>query len=315
MLKTWVLVLSMILNLALCVSMYALLRIAGQDLEIRLTSENAHIICTYAPAIVATITGVLYRATIGAVRRTMPYQALADHSDSNAKDVRARYSIAGSYWSWPPSFMGNRPWQNILCNILTIGLIISGFLLGGKVILFHSKFAVSEGQEIAGTLIINWHVAYILAANYFFMFVLYSLILPFTIKDPTGLRWDPASLQDELALISQTGALIDLEELASTSKEADFLVDGTQRWRLGYWEKSIIDSEGQNTSKIVYGIGPLYPGLSAHQQGPDRGCHCHAKERMWLRQLSSLSAQTETILTWNGNTASGLPHFCDHRFL
>jgi hypothetical protein len=74
----------------------------------------------------------------------------------------------------------------------------------------------------------------------------------------TGLRWDPTSVADYVALFAKCNAMkyFELLELRHERSAKD-LISPDQRFRLGYWNKETRDREDptRTIKEKVYGIG------------------------------------------------------------
>jgi hypothetical protein len=92
----------------------------------------------------------------------------------------------------------------------------------------------------------------------------------------TGLRWDPISLMDFIALFARCNALDCFSKLECTryrsgrdraKNPASNILDSDLRFRIGYWKHEVPDSNVSPT-RVVYGIGltDRDPGKSGQEE-------------------------------------------------
>ena len=88
------------------------------------------------------------------------------------------------------------------------------------------------------------------------MMIVFTLFVAFHFrKKSTGLKWDPVSIADYVALFAEGNALpafasLELQHDASPKKA----MDSGLSFRLGYWDKT---ESGQEEPTRVYGVGIL----------------------------------------------------------
>lgn len=81
--------------------MAAALYDTGQDHQAPLTSENAHLLTTYAPVLVATIANLVFRSVFFTYLRMLPYFRMADQNNQFTEGVTAKKSVGGCYHPYP----------------------------------------------------------------------------------------------------------------------------------------------------------------------------------------------------------------------
>lgn len=220
----------------------------GSDRKALLTSANAHILSTYAPTLIATVNLLLFRSTFFESFRMLPYFRMADRNGRISDGVPAQKCVAGSYFPWPFASFEDR-WLKILANIMLIAVNI--------LTAFKSVFLGSQQVTDGWILTVHHLPAYYLIAAYGTMSIFYVIVYFWTRDRFTGLKWDPASPLDHLALVWKTDAMDHFSILPNNSKKASEVLPKGVRWRIGYWERSDHSADGTAKRSLIHGIGTL----------------------------------------------------------
>jgi Protein of unknown function (DUF3433) len=206
-------------------------------------------IARYFPSVLGTITVLLFRQTIREFIRMTPYVNMADQKRRKGRGAIHSRSVSGAFFPWQDitTTRGLIPVLSLLCQFMAT------FIVSLKVALF-----ATVQQKGTWTLTIRAYPAIILCGGYIIM-AAYTCFIAFHFRGKsTGLRWDPISIADFVALFANCNAVryFELLELRHERSARD-LVSGQQDFRLGYWEKCTQDPTNptKTTTEIVYGIG------------------------------------------------------------
>jgi len=219
---------------------------AGVDRQFHVSSENVHIIARYFPSILGTVTVLLFRQTIREFIRMTPYVNMADQSGRKGRGAIPWRSVSGAFFPWQDitTARGLIPVLSLLCQF------IATFIVSLKVALF-----ATVEQEGTWTLTIRAYPAFFLVGGYVIM-AAYTIFVALHFRGKsTGLKWDPISIADYVALFANCNALgyFELLELRHERSARD-LVAEQQDFRLGYWNKKTTH-DPTDPPETVYGIG------------------------------------------------------------
>jgi len=273
---------------AIAGSVAALLYGIGSERKVLLTSANAYFFSTYAPTAIAAVSVTILRSTLFELARVLPFMRMADQDERITDGASSVRSVGGAYFPFP--FIHHSD-DRILKISMQILLFLFANLTAAKAVLLESQ-PTSQGQW---TLTVHVEPAYALVAAYALMSLFYFIILCHFWKRNTGLRWDPASPLDHLALVYNTNAMVGISALPLNQKRTDHLLAKSQnwRWRIGYWERfNCCD----RTQSRIYGIGVLNAAESGRsvavstgeerapdiQCSPDIVCSCSTGKRCRL---------------------------------
>lgn len=250
-LKTRFLLCNALLCFAITGAIFAILYGTGNDRQAVLTNENAHIISSYTPTLIATINWLTYRSVLFELLRMLPYYRMADQKGRITTGATARQSVAGFYHPFPLLALGDdRRVKVTLQIVVLVGLFLTSF-----------KSVLLGSQRTADGWMITIHPipAYYLMVVYTLMGSSYVFITIWVHGKSTGLKWDPASPLDQLALIMTTNAMVDISRLPLHGGRAYDVLQEDVRWRIGYWWRVHKDTNGQEIHPLypVYGIGML----------------------------------------------------------
>jgi hypothetical protein len=231
--------------------------IQNSNHNLRLSSENVHMISRYFPSIVGTVTVLFFRQTVREALRMEPFVKMADQNGEQTTGSRPWKGVGGAWFPWQ-SFT-TTPKTAISLFSLVCQFVVS-FIVSLKVALFASVEHIdNDRNKPYWILTVRFYPAVVLIAGYVFMIV-YTLYISLHFRrKSTGLKWDPVSIADYASLFAHCNAL---EYFAPLELQHDLrpkhVMVPNRRFRLGYWTR-----ERDNPRKIdvVYGIGV---GFSAH---------------------------------------------------
>jgi hypothetical protein len=100
-------------------------------------------------------------------------------------------------------------------------------------------------------------MAFVLISLYSVVILLATMTLIKMITSKTGLKWDPTTLADQLALFHGSNALGEFRALEQLHRERAFDLLAESSFSLGYWKSS---KEGK--TRTWYGIGKVMSATS-----------------------------------------------------
>ncbi|KAK4906052.1 hypothetical protein LTR66_017752 [Elasticomyces elasticus] len=235
--------------------------ILRENRPIYMTNENAHFASTYAPSTIATIATILFRSTTSESFRLLPYFRMADVHGSITARASAARSVAGICFPMPFAAY----WDDMILKVpMQILISLVGFLTASKSIILGS-----ERSADGWTLTVHVRPAYYLVAAFTGLAIYYLALLCSFRGYASGLKNDPCTMLDQLALVYNTNALSHFVRLRYNYERAWKTMASTGSWRLGYWRQAILapatdsDPDEQRTkvsSRIVYGIASSSQG-------------------------------------------------------
>lgn len=225
-LRGWFLWTNAVISSGLAAGIYAILYGVGDDRQTSFTNENAHLLSVYVPTLLATISWQLFRSVFFEAFRMLPYSRMADQQGKITCGEYARRSVGGSFFPYPfASYTDDSLTKRSAIGILVIG----SFLVGSKAVFIGSQ-RTSDGWVLT----IHPSAAYYLMAAYTLMAVFYVFIYFWARNKSTGLKWDPASNLDHLALVWRTNAMSEIALLPLDCRKAQHYLSKRKRWRIGY---------------------------------------------------------------------------------
>ncbi len=289
-LKPWSLGTLLCLYIAVGTAVGVLCWQSGPDDRFHIPSENVQMIARYFPSIIGTITVLLFNMSVREFLRMRPFIHMADQPDVQNPGAMPWKSVSGSFFPWqdvritPESFTS---YLVLFCQFIAF------FIVSLKVALFATQPVSVDTQTltVTWTLVVRTYPAVILVGGYVLMATCTFWIYVSLRGKSTGLKWDPVSIADFVALFAGCNALkyfepLELEHRTSAKKAMSKL----QLFRIGYWNKRQADSDETET---VYGIGVVFGGDEDADDGgprqksqppertaapeplpPKRGCTC-----------------------------------------
>lgn len=248
--RTWFLLINAAACIAIIAGIFSLLIGVGGDRTATLTSQTAQILTKYTPTFIGTVTYLIFRSTVSDIFWILPFIRMADQRSRITQGANPQRSIGGSYFPLPFAEYRDSPLVKCAVQIL---LVITSLLTANKAMLLGSL-------KIPGKVSDSWKIsvhrssAFYLIGAYTCMAIFYIATAIWLSGKSTGLKWDPASPLDHLALVVNTNALPAIGSLPLTYDHAHKHLEKHGKWRLGYWRRTV---DGQATT--VYGIGLINP--------------------------------------------------------
>ncbi|OCL05904.1 hypothetical protein AOQ84DRAFT_390563 [Glonium stellatum] len=245
-LKPAVLILVILFNLGCITSIAVILAKAGSDGIYRSTYSSVYFVGRYAPGVVGTITTLTYISISQALARILPYMYMAASDETvgqqgcKTSGLRTVGSPFIPVLAFPFLPLESRQWLKF------------GLLLGRIVVLYITglKSGFLGVAPVGNEYIITAHmaIAWALISIYLLDVTLILWVLIVVCSCPTGLKWDPTTIADQISLFHDSTVLDDFRELeASPNSSAHYLLQ-EKNYRLRYWKKGDQDI-------IRYGIG------------------------------------------------------------
>jgi hypothetical protein len=222
---------------------------AGVDHQFHISSENVHMIARYFPAIIGTITVLLFQQTVREFLRIKPFISMADQKGKPIPGSIPWKSVSGGFFPWQDIFI--TPGFSSFLS-LTMQFLVS-FVVSMKVALLATQI-----HNDAWTLTVRTIPAAALVGGYVTMACYTTFITIKLAGKSTGLKWDPVSIADFVALFSKCNAKEYFEPLELRHDvKAKHAMSDEQWFRLGYWDKRKTRDENE-APEIVYGIGVAF---------------------------------------------------------
>lgn len=224
----------------------ALLLKAGPDSHYETTYSDIRYIVRYVPAVVGTISQLASRSVFFAFARIDPYLSMADSKHSGSKrHCTGDAAIAAPFI--PPTAYPTHPFTTgrYLRFAAIISQLVTSYITAFKAGLLSST-ALPSGRWIVT---IHPGIALTLIGVYVVNISVMMWIFGSLWTHSTGLKWDPVTIADQVALFHGTNVFKDFEELELHPDEMAYKLLRTNEYRIGYWTK------GVDETNIVYGIG------------------------------------------------------------
>ncbi|KAF4963897.1 hypothetical protein FSARC_8150 [Fusarium sarcochroum] len=202
------------LSLAFYLSIIGILVYLHQIQKFRIKSVWAYFVIKILPTILGTITSIHMDAIAMALSRITSFILCADTS-TRSDGGSAKKALFSSYL---PFF------------ITTAVSFVTSFIVALK-----ASFLLTEYYKMA--IVVTWAVETLIAIYGFLVIFLFCLLISLKWRAITGLRWDPVSIADQLALFRHSNFL---EEFAGTCfgyTQRILHSMGKQKLRLGYWKR------------------------------------------------------------------------------
>jgi hypothetical protein len=181
-----------------------------------------------------------------------PYIAMADQHGVITPGAVPWRSVSGGFFPWQDVFVtpGLTSWLSLFCQF------IASFIVSLKVALLATTLHPKTPEKDANwTLTLRVYPALALIGGYILM-AAYTALIGLQLRGKsTGLKWDPVSIADFIALFAECNALKYFEPLELRHEtKAKQAMSADQRFRLGYWLKQTRASPGE----VVYGVGVCF---------------------------------------------------------
>jgi hypothetical protein len=216
----------------------------------RVSDQNIQLLARYLPTASGTVTFLVFRTTCTEAIRMMPYINMADQQENTVgKGLFAKDTVAGTFYPWRALWPAGHTPLSFITLVSFSSMIVIPWLVAAKSTLI-SVVLVENHWEIT----VQRQQAIVLICSYAGMFLSTAVITIWFWNRKTGLRWDPVSLADTIALFASCNALEDfapLESQLNTPAARDATL-AMKRFRIGYWRSRGASLKQAN---IVYGIG------------------------------------------------------------
>jgi hypothetical protein len=231
LLKSYILALVLTFFLVCQSSVIVLLYLKRKHGTIHYSLNPVHVTVRYLPMAIGQITTLIWVAIRDGLGRITPYMSMAAPRSAGrsinprwprtigaAYFPRMNFDLQSGHWLYLAMFASNIPVHSI--PTLQSVLLSTTSDRGG--------WSTQVSTPIAYSLIL-----------------IYSLLCCVTItmilrlwNRPTGLKWDPASIADQIALLHKSNIIWDFDSLETADRERvrSSLVNRT--YRLGYWKRS-----------------------------------------------------------------------------
>ena len=190
----------------------------------------------YLPTVAGTITSLLWKTIRGNFTRMTPYMSMAARGSQPWRRTLGAPYNSGLGIDW-----GGGHW--LLVAVVVQQIILARFLVPLKsVLLTINPDSVRNGWETN----ISHGVAHALIVVYTILVCSTTAMIINLWNRPTGLKWDPTSIADQLVLLRGSDILEDFVYLDTEQRGRmnELLADTT--YKLGYWQRD---------GKIRHGIG------------------------------------------------------------
>ncbi len=236
MLRTRTLCIIILFDVACLVGLLLVVYKADSHNQYHTAYGNMHLVVRYVPTTVGTLTLVIFRSMRDTFARIQPYISMSNHP--NALGSRGTKTIGAFYL--PRLFWGKKKpllhprHQDWLRWAMFWGGLMAAQITGYKAALF------SASSTSDGTWIITVHnsMAFVIISLYSIVIVLTVMILIRMTTNKTGLRWDPITIADQLALFHGSNILSIFRALEQQNSEKAFDLLAERWFRLGYWKRS-----------------------------------------------------------------------------
>jgi hypothetical protein len=255
MLRTETLGAILFFNIGCLVGLLLIVYKADPQSQFHSSYSNMRLVVRYVPTIVGTLTTVLFRSMRNTFVRIQPYMSMAsgpnDRGSRGSKAIGAQY-IPGIYFRRLDSH--HQDWSRWA---IIWGSLIIAQITGYKAAMF-SASSTPDGKVIVT---VHNSMAFVLISIYSVVILLTVMTLVKMVTNKTGLKWDPTTIADQLALFHGSNALGEFRALEQRHRETSFHLLANTSFRIGYWERRDGDE-----SKIWYGIGKVTPSPSKFPQ-------------------------------------------------
>ncbi|CZR61411.1 uncharacterized protein PAC_11307 [Phialocephala subalpina] len=252
MLRTSILVSMLAFNTLCVVSLFLVVYKSDVYDQFHSSHPDMRFVVRYVPTIVGTVTTLFFRSMNETLSRIKSYICMANAPDNigspGSKSVGLMYT-GGLYWGNMKKRLSPRH-QDWLRWVMFFASIPIAQITGYKAALFTAS-VTSDGHYV---LTVHKSMAFVLISLYAVVIVITVMTLIKMLTNKTGLKWDPVTIADPLALFHGSNALDEFEALEQQHRESAFDLLAERSFRLGYWERT----EDRKT-RIWYGIGKISP--------------------------------------------------------
>jgi len=250
MLRTTTLVAMLFFNILCFVGILLIIYEANAYGQYYSLYSNMRFVVRYVPTIVGTITTVLFRSMRDTMARIQPYISMASHPrDEGSRGSKSLGMLYTSELFWGQAKRRFHPrHQDWLRWAMFFGSILTFQISGYKAALF----TASSNPNGTWVLTVHNYIAFVLLALYAVVITLTSMTLIKMVTHKTGLKWDPITIADQLALFHGSNTLQEFRALEQLHRQNSFDLLADKSFRLGYWTRV-----GGHRTTTWYGIGKL----------------------------------------------------------
>jgi hypothetical protein len=193
----------------------------------------------YVPVAIGTLTIIWWRSIMTALARTTQYISMAGQNNHEKAHHRLQRTLLNEYATTafnPANVMGvarNGHWLLFICLVLQVMMMI-------LLVPLKASFVLVTAGGHGWTVAVLCEVGYALIAIYVCLLLATTYILARLWDRETGLKWDPVTIADQVALVQGSNIFPMLEglEFATPRECSSILATRSSHFgtlRLGYW--------------------------------------------------------------------------------
>jgi hypothetical protein len=205
----------------------------------RIHTLRSHLAFRYVPVAVGTLTVMWWRAIMTALARMTQYISMATPDKHENKGYRIHRTLLNEYATTafnPANVVGvarNGDWLLFICLVLQVMMMI-------LLVPLKASFVLITADDDGWIVAVLPKVGYALISIYAFLIIATAYILVRLWDRETGVKWDPVSIADQIALVQGSNIFPMLEglEFATPKDCSNILAARSSRFgalRLGYW--------------------------------------------------------------------------------
>jgi hypothetical protein len=239
----------------------------GTPYGFHIVQSNTYIACRYIPVAIGLITTHGWHSMIAAFARMIPYINAAQPEARGNKDRRLGRTLINRYADHAfagdiSSMAANGDW--LLC--ITIIVQEVAFIIIVPLKASFLQILVDTSANSGWRVTVYPAIGHALIAIYVILILLTALMLTSLFGCDTGVKWDPVSIADQLALVQRSNLLdmYDGLEFANQYKCAEELRGRDPRFgtlRLGYWKHRSDGSIWHGLACVPHATGMTSPAL------------------------------------------------------
>jgi hypothetical protein len=213
----------------------------GSPYGFHIHQSNSYIACRYLPVVIGLITTHWWHSMTASFARMTPYIAAAQSGAWGSKDRRLQRALVHIYTDHATggnilSLAANGDW--LLCIIIIVRTLALYFIVPLKASFL--QILVDNNPDSGWRVTVYPEIGHALVAIYSVLIFLTILMWARLWNCDTGVKWDPVSIADQVALVQRSNLLdmYDGLEFATQYKCAEKLRERDPRFgtlRLGYW--------------------------------------------------------------------------------
>lgn len=239
----------------------------------------------YVPAAIGTLTTIWYRAIAGSLFRMTPYISMAapDGSHGARRIIQNDYADLNGVWNLI-NMAQNRHWLMLIS--ISVLIIINPLMVPLK-----AAFVQITPNDNGWTVVVLLKIGYALISIYACLIITVTFILIRLWNRDTGVKWDPASVADQIALFQGSNVLplFDGLEFALPMMRHKILQSRAPYFgtvRLGYWRH-------KRSHVIWHGVACIPPKHTNNNSG---GKYCIELYVFFENHLTSFQTCIPTMV-------------------